>query len=47
MPPYRLGIDSGGTCTDFSLVDEGTGELVGLESPTVPDDRPARALGET
>ncbi|MGH7264563.1 MAG: hydantoinase/oxoprolinase family protein [Candidatus Rokuibacteriota bacterium] len=43
MPPYRLGIDIGGTFTDFSLFDEGTGELIGFKSPTVPAD-PARGL---
>jgi N-methylhydantoinase A len=45
VPPYRLGIDIGGTFTDFSLFDEGTGELVGFKSPTVPAD-PARGLLE-
>ena len=28
MPPYRLGIDIGGTFTDFSLLDEATGEHI-------------------
>lgn len=45
MPPYRLGIDIGGTFTDFSLFDEATGELLGFKSPTVPAD-PARGLLE-
>jgi N-methylhydantoinase A len=35
---YRLGIDIGGTFTDFSLLDETTGELSGFKSPTVPAD---------
>jgi N-methylhydantoinase A len=40
---YRLGIDIGGTFTDFSLLDETTGELVGFKSPTVPGD-PGRGV---
>jgi N-methylhydantoinase A len=40
---YRLGIDIGGTFTDFSLLDETTGELAGFKSPTVPAD-PARGV---
>jgi N-methylhydantoinase A len=43
LPPYRLGIDIGGTFTDFSLFDEGAGELIGFKSPTAPAD-PARGL---
>ena len=43
MPRYRLGIDIGGTFTDFSLLDERTGELVGSKSPTVPGD-PAQGV---
>jgi N-methylhydantoinase A len=39
---YRLGIDIGGTFTDFSLLDESTGEL-GASSPTVPGD-PGRGV---
>ena len=27
MPIYRLGIDIGGTFTDFSLLEEGTGHM--------------------
>jgi N-methylhydantoinase A len=42
---YRLGIDIGGTFTDFSLLDETTGELSGFKSPTVPDD-PGRGVIE-
>jgi N-methylhydantoinase A len=40
---YRLGIDIGGTFTDFSLLDEATGELAGFKSPTVPGE-PARGV---
>src|SRR5439155_1140301 len=40
---YRLGIDIGGTFTDFSLLDEVTGELSSFKSPTVPDD-PGRGV---
>jgi N-methylhydantoinase A len=40
---YRLGIDIGGTFTDFSLLDEVTGELSSFKSPTVPGD-PGRGV---
>ena len=43
MGRYRLGIDIGGTFTDFSLLDQATGELSGFKSPTVPDD-PGRGV---
>jgi N-methylhydantoinase A len=42
---YRLGVDIGGTFTDFSLLDEATGELTGFKSPTVPED-PGRGVVE-
>ena len=42
---YRLGIDIGGTFTDFSILDETTGELSGFKSPTVPAD-PGRGVLE-
>ena len=41
--PYRLGIDIGGTFTDFSILDEISGELASFKSPTVPGD-PARGV---
>jgi len=40
---YRLGIDIGGTFTDFSILDEASGELTGFKSPTIPGD-PARGV---
>ena len=40
---HRLGIDIGGTFTDFSLLDERSGELVGFKSPTIPSD-PAQGV---
>jgi len=40
---YRLGIDIGGTFTDFSLLDEATSELASFKSPTVPGD-PGRGV---
>jgi N-methylhydantoinase A len=40
---YRLGIDIGGTFTDFSLLDETTGDISGFKSPTVPVD-PGRGV---
>jgi N-methylhydantoinase A len=42
-PRHRLGIDIGGTFTDFSLLDGDTGEVTGLKTPTVPTD-PARGV---
>ncbi len=42
---YRLGIDIGGTFTDFSLLDESSGALQGFKWPTVPAD-PARGVLE-
>jgi len=39
----RIGIDVGGTFTDFVLADRGTGELVFYKEPSVPDD-PASAV---
>ena len=46
MGRYRLGIDIGGTFTDFSLLDETTGELFGFKSPTVPGDSGQVLLGD-
>ncbi len=43
MGRYRLGVDIGGTFTDFSLLDETTGEITGFKSPTVPAD-PGRGV---
>ncbi|OLP65665.1 Acetophenone carboxylase gamma subunit [Bacillus pumilus] len=40
---YRLGIDIGGTFTDLSLINEATGELIELKTPTVTDD-PAQGI---
>jgi N-methylhydantoinase A len=36
MTGYRLGIDIGGTFTDFSLLDEATGRMTVLKTPSVP-----------
>jgi hypothetical protein len=35
-PRYWLGIDIGGTFTDFALFDTQTGELIGLKVPSTP-----------
>ena len=43
MPTYRLGIDIGGTFTDFSLLDETSGELHVLKTASVPR-KPAAAV---
>jgi N-methylhydantoinase A len=36
---YRIGVDIGGTFTDFVLVDEQTGEVSTAKTPTTPDDQ--------
>ena len=41
---YRLGIDIGGTFTDFALFDTERGELIGLKVPSTPHDF-AEAVG--
>jgi N-methylhydantoinase A len=41
----RLGIDTGGTFTDFILLDEETGSVTTAKVPSTPDD-PARAIGD-
>lgn len=43
MGTYRLGIDIGGTFTDFSLLEEETGRIEVLKTPSVPD-RPEQAI---
>jgi N-methylhydantoinase A len=40
---FHLGIDIGGTFTDLSLRDQETGRVIGLKTPTVPDD-PAQGV---
>jgi len=42
-PRFRLGIDIGGTFTDFSLLDGETGEVSAFKTPTVPGD-PGRGV---
>ncbi len=37
--PYRLGIDVGGTFTDFLLFNEATGELTMEKTPSTPSDQ--------
>ena len=44
-PTYHLGVDVGGTFTDFLLVDEASGERQVLKCLTTPED-PARAILE-
>ncbi|WP_321897495.1 hydantoinase/oxoprolinase family protein [Burkholderia cepacia] len=43
IPGYRLGIDIGGTFTDFVLMNEQTGRTISFKTPSVPSD-PARAV---
>ncbi len=38
MARYRIGVDIGGTFTDFSVYDVETGRMQGLKTPTVPLD---------
>lgn len=45
MSSYRLGIDIGGTFTDFSLLNESTGEIAVLKTPSVPA-KPEEAIFE-
>jgi len=40
---YRLGIDIGGTFTDVTLLEQESGRLVSLKTPTVPSD-PAQGI---
>lgn len=43
MAKFRLGVDIGGTFTDFCLLNEETGELIGLKTPSTPKE-PAAAV---
>ncbi|MEU0520353.1 hydantoinase/oxoprolinase family protein [Streptosporangium sp. NPDC006007] len=43
MTGHRLGIDIGGTFTDLVLMDEATGELTALKTPSIPAD-PAEGI---
>ena len=38
MTRYRLGIDIGGTFTDFSVLDASTGTMIALKTPSTPPD---------
>ncbi len=38
QPPVRIGIDTGGTFTDFIIVSGGTGEIRAWKIPTTPND---------
>jgi N-methylhydantoinase A len=38
MARHWLGIDIGGTFTDFTLFDTETGELLGLKVPSTPHE---------
>ena len=40
---YAIGIDVGGTFTDFVLVDESNGSLTQHKTPSTPDD-PSRGV---
>jgi N-methylhydantoinase A len=43
MGPYRLGVDIGGTFTDFALLDENTGRIQALKYPS-DRERPAASV---
>ena len=43
MPSYRIGIDIGGTFTDFSLLEEETGRIRVLKAPSDPSE-PEKAV---
>ena len=43
MARFRLGVDSGGTFSDFVVVNEETGELLITKVPSTPDD-PSKAV---
>ena len=45
MTQYRLGIDVGGTFTDFALVDQEAGELAILKVPSTPTEPSAAIMG--
>ena len=38
MARYRIGVDIGGTFTDFSVYETESGRVFGLKSPTIPHD---------
>src|SRR5436853_7981 len=42
---YRLGVDIGGTFTDFALLDRSTGRLRHYKSPTTPADPAEGVIG--
>lgn len=44
---YKLGIDIGGTFTDFTLVDETNGEITIEKEPTTPENPAVGALTGT
>ena len=44
-PRYRLGVDIGGTFTDLHLLNEETGALFALKTPSTPED-PSLAVAE-
>lgn len=45
MSTYRVGIDVGGTFTDFTVMNSSSGEIDFFKVPSTPDD-PARAISE-
>ena len=38
MKRYRLGIDIGGTFTDLTMIDQATGQLHVVKTPTTPNE---------
>ena len=46
MSTLRLGVDIGGTFTDFALLDESRGELSGRRRPSDPRPRSSRSSAD-
>src|SRR5260370_21152345 len=38
IPPVRIVVDIGGTCTDMQIFDARSGAIFGLKTPTTPED---------
>ncbi|MDO8635637.1 MAG: hydantoinase/oxoprolinase N-terminal domain-containing protein, partial [Dehalococcoidia bacterium] len=38
MPAYRVGVDTGGTFSDFCVLNQETGEIITTKVPSTPKD---------
>ncbi|MBI4289356.1 MAG: hypothetical protein HY671_14080, partial [Chloroflexi bacterium] len=43
MPSYRVGVDTGGTFSDFCVLNQDTGEIMTIKTPSTPKD-PSQAV---